>query len=72
MKPSFDEMQATSDTVREHYLTGMARIYIAKGLETTVRGFTGFYPYYDARLRVGVTHGHAPPPAPVGTGHRGQ
>ena len=48
------DLDAGLDTVREHYLQGSARIYIAKGLESTVRGFTGFYPYYDARLRVGM------------------
>jgi hypothetical protein len=40
------------NTVLEHYLSGEMRIYIAKNLETTVRGFSGFYPYYDARLRL--------------------
>jgi hypothetical protein len=42
------------DTVNEHYLSGTPRIYIAKNLEATVRAFSGFYPYYDARLRVGM------------------
>jgi hypothetical protein len=40
------------NTVLEHYLNGEMRVYIAKNLETTVRGFSGFYPYYDARLRL--------------------
>jgi hypothetical protein len=40
------------DTVLEHYLSGEMRIYAAKNLETTIRGFSGFYPYYDARLRL--------------------
>jgi hypothetical protein len=48
------DLDAGLDTVQEHYLEGMQRIYISKSIETTVRGFTGFYPYYDARLRVGV------------------
>lgn len=48
------DLDAGLDTVREHYLMGTARMYISKSLETTVRGFTGFYPYYDARLRVGM------------------
>jgi hypothetical protein len=38
--------------VLEHTLSGEMRVYIAKNLETTVRGFAGFYPYYDARLRL--------------------
>lgn len=48
------DLDAGLDTVQEHYLEGMQRVYIAKSLETTVRGFTGFYPYFDARLRVGM------------------
>jgi hypothetical protein len=47
------DLDAGINTVNEHYLTGVPRIYISKSVETTVRGFTGFYPYYDARLRVG-------------------
>lgn len=39
-------------TVLEHYLSGEMRIYIAKNLETATRAFSGFYPYYDARLRL--------------------
>jgi hypothetical protein len=30
-------------------------VYIAKNLETAVRGFTGFYPYYDGRLTLADT-----------------
>jgi hypothetical protein len=44
------DLQAGIDTVLEHFLSGEMVVYIAKNLETTVRGFTGFYPYYDARL----------------------
>jgi len=46
------DLQAGIDTVLEHYLSGEMIIHISKSLEATVRGFTGFYPYYDARLRL--------------------
>jgi hypothetical protein len=44
------DLQAVITTVLEHYLAGNIAIYISKSLETTVRGFTGFFPYYDSRL----------------------
>lgn len=46
------DLTSGTDTVLEHTLNGQMRIYIAKNLETTVRAFTGFYAYYDARLRL--------------------
>lgn len=37
-------------TVIEHFARGEAMVYINTAQETTVRGFTGFYPYVDGRL----------------------
>lgn len=40
------------DTVIEHGITGELQLFIAKGDEATVRAFTGFSPYLDARVTV--------------------
>jgi hypothetical protein len=39
-------------TVMEHYPRGSMRVYINSAQETTVRGFTGFYPYFNPALTV--------------------
>lgn len=38
------------ETVREHFGSGSQMVYINRGQEAAVRGFTGFTPYLDARL----------------------
>ena len=53
------DLQALVDTIVEHYASGSVRIYISRGLETTVRGFTGFYPYWDGRLTPSVNQTNA-------------
>lgn len=47
------------DTVVEHYAEGTVRVYINRGLETTVRGFADFLPYYDARITPSVNQNNA-------------
>lgn len=50
------DLDAGINTVNEHYLSGThMRVYAAKNMESTIRGFTGFYPYYDARLTLANT-----------------
>jgi hypothetical protein len=44
--------QALIDTVVEHGVDGKIVLYIAKADEATVRGFTGFAAYLDARITV--------------------
>lgn len=45
-------VQGLIDTVVEHGVDGEMRLFIAKADEATVRGFTGFSPYLDARVTV--------------------
>lgn len=45
-------MQSLIDTVVEHGVDGEIRVFISKADEATVRGFTGFSPYVDARVTV--------------------
>lgn len=44
--------QALINTVVEHGVDGKIVLYIAKADEATVRGFSGFSPYLDARVTV--------------------
>lgn len=43
-------LDSVIDTVIEHFGSGMPMVYINQAQETTVRGFTGFTAYLDARL----------------------
>lgn len=45
-------VQGLIDTVVEHGVDGQVVVYINKADEATVRGFTGFAPYLDARVTV--------------------
>lgn len=45
-------VQDLIDTVVEHGVDGQVVVYINKADEATVRGFTGFAPYLDARVTV--------------------
>lgn len=45
-------VQDLIDTVVEHGIDGDMQVFISKGDEATVRGFTGFAPYLDARVTV--------------------
>lgn len=49
---SFAASDLTSliNTLVEHFATGSVEVYINSAQEATVRGFTGFTPYVDARL----------------------
>jgi len=47
------------DTVVEHYNEGTIRVYINRGQEQTVRGFTDFLPYWDARITPSVNQNNA-------------
>lgn len=53
------DLQALIDTVVEHYASGSLRVYINRAQETTVRGFTGFNPYWDARITPSVNQNNA-------------
>ena len=57
--PLATELQALISTVVEHYMTGSVRVYIDRGSETTVRAFTGFNPYWDARITPSVNQNNA-------------
>jgi hypothetical protein len=45
-------LSALIDNVVEHGVDGQIRLYIARADEATVRGFTGFSAYLDARITV--------------------
>lgn len=53
------DLQALVDTVVEHFNSGAVRVYINRAQETTVRGFTGFNPYWDARITPSVNQSNA-------------
>jgi hypothetical protein len=42
------------EAVAEHFNSGDGLLYIARGNETTLRGLTGFTPYYDMRINPGA------------------
>ncbi|SRR6266571_1387917 len=44
------DLHSLVDTVVEHFNTGSLRVYINHANEATVRGFTDFLPYWDARV----------------------
>jgi hypothetical protein len=48
--PTASDVIALYTTVVEHFLTGKVLILINQASEATMRGLTGFYPYFDARL----------------------
>jgi hypothetical protein len=47
-------LTALITNVLEHYNDGTIMVDINRAQETTIRGFTGFYPYYDARITPSV------------------
>jgi hypothetical protein len=53
------DLQGLIDTVVEHYNEGSVRVYINRAQETTVRGLTGFLPYWDARVTPSVNQTNA-------------
>jgi hypothetical protein len=44
------DLDSLINTVIEHYNDGEVRVYINKAQEATIRGFTGFVAYVDARI----------------------
>lgn len=54
---SFAASDLTSliNTVVEHFLTGKVLVLINQASEASVRGLTGFYPFYDMRLTPATT-----------------
>ena len=48
------DLTALQNTVIEHYASGQLRTYINRAQEAAVRAFSGFYPYYDARITPSV------------------
>ena len=47
------------DTVVEHFNEGSVRVYINRAQESTVRGFTDFTQYWDARITPSVNQNNA-------------
>jgi hypothetical protein len=57
--PAASELQALITNVVEHYRNGSVRVYIDRGSEATVRAFSGFNPYWDARITPSVNQNNA-------------
>jgi hypothetical protein len=53
------DVHSLIDTVVEHYASGAVRVYAPRGLESTVRGFADFLPYWDARITPSVNQNNA-------------
>jgi len=53
------DVQALIDTIVEHFNTGSVRVNINRAQEQTIRGFTGFTPYWDARITPSITQNNA-------------
>lgn len=56
------DLTTLTETVIEHYNIGQCLVYINRAQEATIRGFTGFSAYLDARLvpQTGATIGASP------------
>lgn len=53
------DLTALVTTVVEHFLTGAIQLLMNAAQEVTVRGFSGFFPYYDPRLTPSVNQTNA-------------
>jgi hypothetical protein len=53
------DLTSVINTVVEHFLSGKILVLINQGSEATVRGFTGFYPYFDSRLTPSINNTNA-------------
>lgn len=53
------DLTSVINTVVEHFLAGKVLVLINQGSEATVRGFAGFYPYFDARLTPSINNTNA-------------
>lgn len=53
------DVHSLIDTVVEHFNEGSVRVYINRGQETAVRGFSDFKPYWDIRVTPGVNQDRA-------------
>jgi hypothetical protein len=53
------DLQALITTIVEHWTTGAVRVYASRSNEATLRGLTGFYPYWDTRLTPSVNQTNA-------------
>lgn len=57
--PTAAEYTALISNVTEHYRSGSAYLYINQAQETALRALTGFIPYYDSRVTVGLSTTYA-------------
>ena len=49
------DLTSLTNTVIEHFLHGSIKVLINQGSEASVRGLTGFQPYFDGRLTPTIT-----------------
>lgn len=56
---SASDLTSVINTVIEHFLTGKVLLLANQASEATIRGITGFYPYFDARLTPSIQNTNA-------------